>query len=151
MVNGKQYQTSLQQMARTGLWPTPNASDWQPDSPGCNPKGRLKHVVARPELWPTPTTQDAHNNGAPSQNARNTPPLNAVVTRAEFPTPTKSDAKGGALEPTKGGRRLATEHGGGKLNPTWVEWLMGWPLGWTDLKPLATAKFRQWQQQHGIY
>jgi hypothetical protein len=29
---------------------------------------------------------------------------------------------------------------GGKLNPTWVEWLMGWPLGWTDLKPLAMDK-----------
>ena len=22
---------------------------------------------------------------------------------------------------------------GGQLNPTWVEWLMGFPLGWTDL------------------
>jgi DNA (cytosine-5)-methyltransferase 1 len=22
----------------------------------------------------------------------------------------------------------------GKLNPTWVEWLMGYPEGWTDLK-----------------
>jgi hypothetical protein len=21
---------------------------------------------------------------------------------------------------------------GGSLNPTWVEWLMGFPLGWTD-------------------
>lgn len=20
----------------------------------------------------------------------------------------------------------------GKLNPDWVEWLMGWPIGWTD-------------------
>jgi hypothetical protein len=29
----------------------------------------------------------------------------------------------------------------GPLNPTWVEWLMGWPLGWTDLEPLATAKY----------
>jgi len=38
---------------------------------------------------------------------------------------------------------------GGKLNPVWVEWLMGWPLGWTDLKPLGTDKFQQWQQQHG--
>ena len=28
----------------------------------------------------------------------------------------------------------------GVLNPVWVEWLMGWPLGWTDLKPLETAK-----------
>jgi hypothetical protein len=24
--------------------------------------------------------------------------------------------------------------GGGTLNPTWVEWLMGYPLGHTDLK-----------------
>lgn len=38
---------------------------------------------------------------------------------------------------------------GGQLNPTWVEWLMGWPLGWTDLKPLETDRFREWQQQHG--
>jgi DNA (cytosine-5)-methyltransferase 1 len=22
---------------------------------------------------------------------------------------------------------------GGTLNPTWVEWLMGYPKGWTDL------------------
>jgi hypothetical protein len=29
---------------------------------------------------------------------------------------------------------------GGKLNPTWVEWLMGWPIGWTDLKLSATDK-----------
>jgi len=28
----------------------------------------------------------------------------------------------------------------GKLNPTWVEWLMGWPPEWTDLKPLAMDK-----------
>lgn len=30
-------------------------------------------------LWPTPTTQDAHNNGAESQQRRNTRPLNAVM------------------------------------------------------------------------
>ena len=29
-----------------------------------------------------------------------------------------------------------------------VEWLMGWPIGWTELKPLAMDKFREWQQQH---
>lgn len=36
-----------------------------------------------------------------------------------------------------------------RLNPDWVEWLMGWPIGHTDLKPLETARFREWQQQHG--
>jgi hypothetical protein len=29
---------------------------------------------------------------------------------------------------------------GGKLNPMWAEWLMGWPLGWSKLEPLATGK-----------
>lgn len=31
-----------------------------------------------------------------------------------------------------------------------VEYLMGFPAGWTDLKPLETHKYRQWQQQHGM-
>jgi hypothetical protein len=26
----------------------------------------------------------------------------------------------------------------GQLNPTWVEWLMGYPLGWTDLNASET-------------
>ena len=40
---------------------------------------------------------------------------------------------------------------GGSLNPTWVEWLMGWPLGWTDLKPLAMGKSPFAPQQHSNY
>jgi DNA (cytosine-5)-methyltransferase 1 len=38
---------------------------------------------------------------------------------------------------------------GGPLNPTWVEWLMGWPLGWTALEPLAMDRFQQWLRLHG--
>lgn len=45
-------------------------------------------------------------------------------------------------------RRQMTAGSGGQLNPTWVEWLMGWPLEWTALKPLATGKFLQWRQLH---
>lgn len=37
-----------------------------------------------------------------------------------------------------------------RLNPDWVEWLMGWPIGHTALKPLETDKFHEWQQQHGV-
>lgn len=36
-------------------------------------------------------------------------------------------------------------------NPANAEWLMGWPIGWTDSSPLATDRFQQWQQQHGQY
>ena len=38
---------------------------------------------------------------------------------------------------------------GGPMNPEWVEWFMGWPIGWTALNPLATDKFRQWLNSHG--
>lgn len=31
------------------------------------------------------------------------------------------------------------------------EWMMGWPIGWTDLKPLETGKFLSWLQKHGNY
>jgi len=54
---------------------------------------------------------------------------------------------------TQGNRKspnLGTQ-AGGKLNPTWVEWLMGWPLGWTDLNLLETGKYHCVQQQHGEY
>jgi len=36
-----------------------------------------------------------------------------------------------------------------RINPNHYEWLMMWPIGWTDLKPLAMDKFRQWQLAHG--
>jgi len=33
----------------------------------------------------------------------------------------------------------------GPLNPEWIEWLMGFPIGWTDLRPLATPRLpTQW-------
>ena len=38
---------------------------------------------------------------------------------------------------------------GGQLNPNWVEWLMGFPIGWTDSNPLAMHRFQQWQLLHG--
>jgi len=36
----------------------------------------------------------------------------------------------------------------GKPTPTNHEWMMGWPIGWTDLKPLETGKCLSWLQQH---
>lgn len=76
-----------------------------------------------------------------------------------WPTPVASMSKGSskASLTRKSGRDrsgdrldhaiMASE--GGHLNAEWVEWMMGWPIGQTDLKPLATAKFQEWQQQHG--
>ena len=40
---------------------------------------------------------------------------------------------------------------GGQLNPAWAEWLMGWPMRWTELKPLEMDKSLYVQQQLGDY
>lgn len=37
----------------------------------------------------------------------------------------------------------------GKPDPLNHEYLMGWPIGWTELRPLATDKFHLWRRQHG--
>lgn len=37
----------------------------------------------------------------------------------------------------------------GTPTPENQEWLMGWPIGWTALKPLAMDKFQSWLRRHG--
>lgn len=76
-----------------------------------------------------------------------------------FPTPSVAMCKGSsskALTRVDGRTRLRNrldywvERDGknGRLNPEFVEWLMGWPIGWTAIEPLAMAKFHEWQRQH---
>ncbi len=59
-----------------------------------------------------------------------------------WPTPTSRDR--GADAPNRaGGPSLSANLVGGQLNPTWVEWLMGFPLAWTDLGDSATPSSRK--------
>lgn len=37
---------------------------------------------------------------------------------------------------------------GGPLNPTWCEWYMGVPEGWTEFAALGISKYHEWRQQH---
>lgn len=67
-----------------------------------------------------------------------------------YSTPVASDTGHRKTRYAQGGTALSMQVGG-PLNPTWTEWLMGWPSRWTELAPLAMARFREWQQQHGIY
>ena len=66
-------------------------------------------------------------------------------------TPKAQDSRHALRDRGKGnlGEQVSGLHNGGKLNPTWVEWLMGWPLEWTDLKPLGMDKSHYVQQQPG--
>jgi hypothetical protein len=76
------------------------------------------------KLWPTPKGSAA-NYGRPRENDRGD--LQAAVLR--WPTPVASDAGKDRGSSAGWGLRDAV---GGLLNPTWVEWLMGYPPGWTD-------------------
>jgi hypothetical protein len=123
-------------------------------------------------LWPTPNCIGYRSDGELlllSRKLTSHAEYLAMTDRAcnskrerFFPTPTVAMAKGsseGALTRKSGRSRsndrldYAVEKDGrsGRLNPEWIEWLMGWPIGWTELKPLATGRFREWLQQHSIY
>lgn len=39
----------------------------------------------------------------------------------------------------------------GRPSPVIQEWLMGWPIGWSDTRPLAMGRFLAWLRQHGDY
>jgi len=97
-------------------------------------------------LWPTVTA--TANQLAPSMQSRYANPI--------WPTPNAGNKKWGGTMQEWGGsknwvRKEMPEFASGQLNPTWVEWLMGWPLGWTDLKLSATDKYQRWQQQHSNF
>lgn len=123
--------------AAVKLWPTPTnqsagkgkfletltTKEGEPAKQGeraYNPKTG-KHVQITLDravkLWPTPTVNDSKNNAGPSQFKRKGTNLNVAV------------AKAGETS--------------GTLNPTWVEWLMGYPAEYTDLKDWETLSSRK--------
>jgi hypothetical protein len=66
-----------------------------------------------------------------------------------YPTPTCADAKNvGRNNSSQNNLHKITDL---HLNPDFVEELMLWPTGWTDLKPLEMDKFQQWRQQHSEF
>jgi len=91
------------------------------------------------KMRPTPhgMSKDGRSNG-PSGNE-----LGNAVNRSMWPTVTARDGrtlKGAQDRPNRtGGKSLAqvqldAGHVSGSLNPTFVEWLMGYPKHWTEVK-----------------
>ena len=87
--------------------------------------------------------------------------LDFPITEPEFgwlPTPIATDWKGGcgAIRKDTGKPRtdsirmyIKTKFNITYPNPSFLEALMEWPQGWTELKPLETNKFHFVPQQHG--
>jgi hypothetical protein len=88
-----------------------------------------------PGSWfPTPKASDVDRGGRGDllQVVRGNP---SPSGHFRWPTPTASEGTGPG-HATKGGMNLRTaiqKATPGSLNPTWVEWLMNFPLGWTEV------------------
>jgi hypothetical protein len=146
-------------------WPTPTRNDavgagYQkangnhyftlPGAVGATNHLPLEMEEKRVQMWPTPNASD-HKGAGKDGKLRDR--LDYAVERGQtkskqYPTPTASS--GGPEPEGKTGRKLTTVVGG-QLNPNWVEWLMGWPVGWTDCGALETDRFRMWPHSPGKF
>ena len=113
-----------------GLWHTPNVPNGgrvngpEMGPTGLLPSGRKRQVglnhqvrMAEAALWPTPRCAQA----------------SYYVEREATMM-----ARGRAARQTLPTAAAAGEETIGQLNPEWVEWLMGFPPGWTDCEPSET-------------
>jgi hypothetical protein len=91
-------------------FPTPQSRDYKGPS-GRSMKGQEKDLPSVVEKFPTPTARDY-------KGARK---LETLKKKGRNP-------KTNSLPDSVEGKHI------GRLNPTFVEWLMGFPLGWTELK-----------------
>ena len=117
--------------------------------------------------WPTPCTRDYKGANAPEGLTRkdgksrmdqlpNAVAYSGTPTQRKWGTPRCFMHKDALTDRGKGnlGEQVNEAHKVkkmGQLNPSWVAWLMGWPIGWTDLKPLVTDKFQAVQPWHSIF
>jgi len=81
------------------------------------------------KLFPTPTTDCAQERTSKYQQGGTSLALAAQM----MPIPDANPEKYRLKANSQSSKSLNALHGG-KLNPQWVEWLMGWPIGWTDLE-----------------
>jgi hypothetical protein len=147
-VNGNNNRPGASKKAGWGLnsavklWPTPTTSTGGPQMMGdqMRPSGHKgsNNLAGAVQRWATPVAHPA--GGTPE-----------MFLERKRKTIAKGNSMGVSLTDLQM-QVIAEEigmEGRGSLNPMWVEWLMGWPLGWTDLKPLETDRFQKWQGEHG--
>lgn len=132
-------QTVTLGMQAEKMWATPNARDYRsPDLPGSGNYERKKRegwtidLNSQAAQWPTPTARD--HKGAVNPESRDRM-MGSLDEAAEWlwgsPEPSRQALQETGPE-SPGGSGL-------RLNPTFVEWLMGVPEGWTDSECSETA------------
>lgn len=104
-------------------------------------KGKTPNLQEFVQMWPTPKA--TLRGDCPSERRRHSPDLASMVKLLPTPTtprPHDTENTAGKYIASQNQKDLtyAVAQEGGQLNPTWVEWLMGFPTGWTDLNALET-------------
>lgn len=100
-------------------------------------------------LWQTPSVEDASRKGSAEawreweQKGRTT---QCRLRNQVWPTPRAQDGPHGpareeGVEKKDPDKPITIQ---GQLNPDWVEWLMGWPVGWTALEPMTELIWLDW-------
>lgn len=136
------------------FWPTIRATDADRGGRGDLIQAIRGNKNNHFRMWPTPKGHPSGPDFARVKRpASEGDDLATAVSRGMWPTPRASEWKGvGPLGSKSQAYRLEKKYldatvqertgQSGSLNPTWVEWLMGYPLGWTALKDWATQWFR---------
>ena len=125
------------------------------DSRG-EPKLSAQVKYGKNSLRPTPSKSDG--TCGPGNSGRDGG-LNLRTAVKQLPTPTARDWRSGTGTKKRDGHAPGLpEVVQGQLSPDWVEWLMGWPVGWTSLEPLTdidgwvdeTHTGEWWQHEHDL-
>lgn len=131
------------------MWPTPDASDRGPRSADLvvnqstvqrRDSGQKRGIDLQTaaKMWPTPIASEAKTNKDIRPTGKSNSLTAAVMDQQKmYPTPAHRDYKGmsgkGRQERKGNPKDTLPNAVGGSLNPNWVEWLMGYPVGYTDL------------------
>ena len=106
-------------------WATPSANE---DAAGSiHNKTMLTHQIKRKEAgvpvnWPTPRKSEYKDTGpVGSKSHKHMDDRNYLCAKTKDPEQPK-----------------------GQLNPDWVCWLMGWPIGWSSLEPITELVWLDW-------
>jgi len=114
--------------------------------------GNLEEAVAMMDNWPTPATRD-WKGSSPGAVIRKDGKsrmdlLDYMAEQSQF-GPQAPTIQTDGNESSENGQTLPPPSPK-RLNPGFVEWMMGLPQGWTeDSVPLETGLFRRWQRALG--
>lgn len=124
------------------MWPTPDGGIRTGFNRSPSEGAALRPVLAEAaEMWATPKSRDW--KGGQGNATRHSPDLDKQA-EYEFPSSLPDATSTTPGEPSS----PSTPGSPRRLNPAFVEWLMGWPgPGWTDLdSPFSATALCQWSR-----